>query len=421
MALYLKRSFLKSWIIIFAISAGLLSACTYSTKQEKIKPDTFLEEGIWRGVLKPQGIEVPFIFNVEKSEGKYSFILINGKERMILNDIVIDYDSLHVQLFVFNSTIHAKINNNKLHGIWVKNDIVDFIVPFSATFGDEQRFKIESEGSVASFNGKWEVDFIKKNNSIEKAIGIFSQNKQKLTGTFLTSTGDYRYLEGMVKGDSMKLSSFDGVNALLFEAKMLKNGELTGELWNLTNRHEKWTAKKNDNFELKDTYAITFMKKGYDIFNVEFPNTSEELISLSNKRYKDKVIVVQILGTWCPNCIDETRFLVDWYKKNKDKDVEILGLAFEKNADTKHAISMINKWKEKLGIEYEILLAGNPRLRSETLPMLNDIVTFPTTIILDKQHKVQLIKSVFFGPGSTVYYEEFVKNFNLTIDKLVEE
>jgi thiol-disulfide isomerase/thioredoxin len=154
---------------------------------------------------------------------------------------------------------------------------------------------------------------------------------------------------------------------------------------------------------------------------VELPNTSGELISLSNKHYKDKVVVVQILGTWCPNCIDETRFLVDWHKKNKDKGVEILGLAFEKKSDTKHAILMINKWKEKLGIDYEILLAGVPKLRSETLPMLNDIVTFPTTIILDKQHKVRLIKSGFFGPGSTIYYEEFVKNFNLTIDKLVEE
>jgi thiol-disulfide isomerase/thioredoxin len=408
---------ISALLILVSCLTVLFSACTFSTKKEKI----ILNEGIWRGVLKPQGIEVPFLFNVKESEGKYSFILMNGKEKMMLDNVIINNDSLHVQLFVFNSTIHAKINNNKLHGIWVKNDIKDFVIPFIATFGDEQRFKIESEKPIVSFDGKWEVDFIKKNNSIEKAIGLFSQNGQKLTGTFLTSTGDYRYLEGVVKGNSMKLSSFDGVNALLFEAKMLKNGELTGELWNLTNRHEKWTAKRNDNFELKDTYAVTFMKEGYDIFNVELPNTSGELISLSNKHYKDKVVVVQILGTWCPNCIDETRFLVDWHKKNKDKGVEILGLAFEKKSDTKHAILMINKWKEKLGIDYEILLAGVPKLRSETLPMLNDIVTFPTTIILDKQHKVRLIKSGFFGPGSTIYYEEFVKNFNLTIDKLVEE
>ncbi len=167
---------MKSWIIIFGISAGLLSACTYSTKQEKNKPDTFLEEGIWRGVLKPQGIEVPFLFNVEESEGDYSFILMNGEERMMLDDIVIKDDSLHAQLFVFDATIHVLIDGNMLHGIWVKNDEENFMIPFSATFGNEQRFKVESIKPDISFDGKWEVDFIKENNSIEKAIGLFSQN-----------------------------------------------------------------------------------------------------------------------------------------------------------------------------------------------------------------------------------------------------
>ena len=421
MILYLKGSFLKSWIIIFGISAGLLSACTYSTKQEKRKPDTFLEEGIWRGVLKPQGIEVPFLFNVEESEGDYSFLLMNGEERMILDDIVIKDDSLHAQLFVFDATIHAKIEDNKLHGIWVKNDVPNFMIPFSAAFGDKHRFKIESRKPYISFDGKWEVDFIKENNSIEKAIGMFSQNEQKLTGTFLTSTGDYRYLEGVVEGNAMKLSSFDGVNALLFEADMLGNGEISGELWNLTDRHEKWTAKRNDNFELMDTYAITFLKEAYETFNVKFPNTSGDLITLTNMRYKDKIVIVQILGTWCPNCIDETKFLVDWYKSNKDRGIEILGIAFEKNADVKYAASRVNKWKEKLGIEYAVLIAGIPGSRSEALPMLNEVVTFPTTIILDKQHKVRQIKSGFFGPGSGVYYEKFVDDFNFLIDKLDEE
>ncbi len=98
-----------------------------------------------------------------------------------------------------------------------------------------------------------------------------------------------------------------------------------------------------------------------------------------------------------------------------------MGLAFEKNPNERYAVSRLTKWKKKLGMEYEVLMAGVPGSRSEALPMLNEVVTFPTTIILDKQHKVRQIKSGFFGPGSGVYYEKFVDDFNFLIDKLDEE
>ncbi len=411
---------MKNLIIILSLIFILFSACSSSTEQSMKSSNKYLKTGIWRGVLKPQGIEVPFIFKVKKLGSKYSFILINGEEQMVLDDITIRDDSLHAQLFVFDATIHAKIEDENLHGVWVKNDVKNYAIPFNATFGNNPRFSVESKIANASFDGKWEVDFI-KDHGVEKAIGLFSQHEKKLTGTFLTATGDYRFLEGVVDGSKMKLSSFDGVNALLFEAEMLNNGEISGELWNLMDRHEKWTAKRNENFELVDTYAITFLKEGYDNFSIKFPNTSGDLVELTNEQYEDKVVVVQILGTWCPNCIDETRFLVDWYRKNKDRKVEIIGLAFENNVDVVYAASRVNKWKKKLGMEYEVLMAGIPSARAEALPMLNEIVTFPTTIILDKQHKVRQIQSGFFGPGSGVYYEKFIKDFNNLIDKLVEE
>ena len=43
--------------------------------------------------------------------------------------------------------------------------------------------------------------------------------------------------------------------------------------------------------------------------------------------------MLQLSGTWCPNCKDETKFLAPWYEKNKDRGVEIIGLAYEKKAD----------------------------------------------------------------------------------------
>ncbi|MCK5277967.1 MAG: TlpA family protein disulfide reductase, partial [Cyclobacteriaceae bacterium] len=284
------------------------------------------------------------------------------------------------------------------------------------------RFLIQNQNSKASFDGKWEVDFIIE-GGIDKAIGVFKQQENKLTGTFLLPTGDYRFLEGVVDGDMMKLSCFDGTHAYLFEAHMLKNGQVEGEFWSGKSWYQKWTAKRNDDFELPDPYAMTFIKDGYDKFEIKFPNTSGELIDLNDSKYTDKVVVVQILGTWCANCMDETIFYTDWYKKNKTRGVEIIGLAFERKADTDYAISRINKMKEKLGVEYEILIAGTTTAesRAKALPMLNKVMSFPTSIILDKKHKVRQIHTGFTGPGTGIYYENFVEDFNLLMDKLVAE
>ena len=378
-----------------------------------------LSTGHWRGVLKPQGIEIPFQFDVQKIDGIYTIMLMNAEERIPLDEVTFSNDSLHIPLYIFDATIHAKLTADKLTGVWVKNYADDYIVPFEATFGNDPRFTVVKAGQYASFDGKWEVDFIDAAGD-EKAIGVFKQSENKVTGTFLTPTGDYRFLEGVVDGDVMKLSCFDGTHAYLFEATMMENGEISGEYWSGKSWHQQWKAKRNDAFQLPDPDAMTYMKAGYDSFDFKFLNTTGEFVQLSDERFKDKVVVVQILGTWCPNCMDETRFFTDWRKRNIGKDVEFIGLAFEQKDDPDYAITRINKMKEKLGVDYEILIAGttNPNSKAGALPMLNKIISFPTSIILDKQHKVRKIHTGFSGPGTGEYYEKYVEEFNLFIEKL---
>ena len=296
------------------------------------------------------------------------------------------------------------------------------MIPFEATFGNNQRFEINAQNHSSSFEGKWEVDFIKE-NGVEKAIGLFKQNGQTITGTFITTTGDYRFLEGIVEDNFMKMSCFDGCYAYLFEGEIKENGEIAGELWSGKTRHENWTAKKNIDFELPDPYALTFMKDGFDNIEFRFPNTSGEIIDLSDKRYMEKIVVVQLLGTWCPNCMDESKFYVDWLKKNQHRGVEVIGLAFESKADMDYASSRINNMKEKLGVDYEVLIAGttSAESRAKALPMLNKITSFPTSIVLDKQHKVRQIHTGFSGPGTGEYYEKFIDDFNMLMDKLISE
>ena len=146
-------------------------------------------------------------------------------------------------------------------------------------------------------------------------------------------------------------------------------------------------------------------------------------VSLSDPRYKDKVVVVQLLGTWCPNCMDETKFLSYWYERNKQKDVAIIGLAYEKKKEFAYAKERVGKMADKLDVGYDILIAGTAdnQKAAETLPMLNHVMAFPTTIFIDKQGNVRRIHTGFSGPGTGEAFEIFVKDFNRFMEKLLQE
>ena len=188
---------------------------------------------------------------------------------------------------------------------------------------------------------------------------------------------------------------------------------------------EPFIAKRNENFELPDEDELTFLKDGYDQVAFSFPDASGTMVSLQDKRFKDKVVVVQIMGTWCPNCLDETRFYSEYYKSNKDKDIEFIALAFEYVKTPEAAYKNIKRLKKWVGIEYPVLLAQygstSKTKAQEKLPMLNHVLSYPTTIFIDKSGKVRKIHTGFNGPATGKKFTEFKVEFNSFIEALLEE
>ena len=214
-----------SRLLFIGVSIVLLFSCEPKSKEET---SASIEIGTWRGTIRPQEIDLPFTFNIQRNGSFINMELENADERIPLNDIVIENDSIHIPMYIFDATIHAKIEGGKkMTGVWVKNYADGYVVPFEAVYGNEPRFSSSNEPEV-SFDGKWEVDFILE-EKVKKSIGVFQQDGKFVTGTFLTTTGDYRYLEGVVDGNVMKLSTFDGTHAYLFKAEMTENGEVEGE------------------------------------------------------------------------------------------------------------------------------------------------------------------------------------------------
>lgn len=384
-----------------------------------------INTGVWRAEISTIAGALPFNLDIQKKGETYEVFALNGEERLLMDNAYLDEeDSLHIPMEVFDAEIIAKANGDRLNGIFRKKmgDLSVRESEFSATFGENYRFVEKSMESKISVSGKYDVLF-KYDDKSYPAVGVFEQNGNEVTGTFLTTTGDYRYLQGNVVDDSLKLSCFDGTHVFLFKAKIEEDKLVGGVFCASLTYTEKWSAVKNANAALPEATSLTHLKEGYDSIEFTFKNEKGETVSLADERYQNKVVAVQILGSWCPNCMDETKFLVPFYEKNKSKGFEVIGLAFEKKTDPDFAYPKIERMKERFNIPYEVLIAGiNDKTEAaKSLPMLDHILSFPTLITIDKKGKVREIHTGFSGPGTGEYYDKFVKDYNKLVEKLLSE
>jgi len=383
-----------------------------------------LKEGRWRGVFLVPGNEIPFIFTVERQNPEITVVyLINGAERVPLKNISIRNDSVFIPVDMFDAVLTAKISGDSLTGIFRKllSDRPGEGIPFKAGYGGAARFPSGNEPGTVSLSGNWDIE-IGTDGINDKTVGTFEQKGSDLTGSILTNTGDYRYLEGSVSGKKFWLSAFSGNSPYLVDGEFTSDSTFTGEF--VTARHSsKLAGRRNPKAALADPYSFSRLREGQQTISFTFPNPDKVLVSLSDPKYKGKVVIVSILGSWCPNCLDEAAFLAPWYKENHDRGVEIIGLAFERKNDFDFAKRTLTQLKERLDIRYELLFAGlaGTEQASRALPALTGISAFPSTIFVDKKGNVRKIHTGFSGPATGKYYEEFKAEFNKLIDELLKE
>jgi thiol-disulfide isomerase/thioredoxin len=404
---------------LVVITTLALAACGKKTET----PDT-LKTGIWRATIEIQGQQLPFNFELTKDkDGGYDIYLRNADERLLLDEVNVAGDSINIGLHIFDANIKAAIKGDTLQGEFIKNYEKDFNIPFTAVYGQSFRFeKVKDQKDVPDFTGKYAVTFTHEFDTT-KAVGIFKQQGDSVTGTFLTPTGDYRYLQGNVVNGLMQLSTFDGNHAYIFRATKKEDGSLTGEFISGKNHMEFWEGIKDENATLPDPESLTYLKPGYERIEFKFPDVNGNPVTLNDEKYKNKVVILQMFGTWCPNCMDETMFLSPWYNENKKRGIEIIGLAYERKPDFDYASGRVKKMIGKLKVSYDFVIAGtNDKTQAaETLPMLNKVVAFPTTIFIGKDGKVKKIHTGFAGPGTGFYYEQGIQKFNETVNELLNE
>lgn len=389
---------------------------------EEDQGNYLLKQGFWIGKLRISKSQVlPFNMEVVKD----SVYFINAEER-IGALIVQEGEQLVIEMPIFDSEFRISKNDIGLFGYWhnyAKSP--DYKIDFTAEPIDKEsydnRFGIPSSSNVTNFEGNWETTFDIGSEGAYKALGLLLQVNQDVKGTFLTETGDYRFLQGNAHGDSLYLSAFDGSHAFLFAAEM-DGDTLRGTFFSGNHYQNNWVAFRNDEFELRNPDSLTRLKIGEE-FAFTFPGIDGKDVAYPSPKYTEEVVIIQLLGSWCPNCMDETKFLNDLYANYKDKGLHIIGIAFENPETLEGKIERVKELADYYGIEYELCIGGYASKKEAelALPALSEVLSFPTTIFIDKDGQIRKIHTGFNGPGTGPYYLKFVESTNKFIQKMLNE
>lgn len=404
---------LLSFSFLFILTINYVSA-------QQPSPGTW-----WRAQLhRADGQNIVFNFEWTTEKGKPVWNIRNASERIRVTDIQVKGDSMIVQMPLYESQFRVKKDGVNLSGTWLKGGSVKTqIMAFSATKGSK-RFDTAKD-AAQNINGRWAAAFT-ENNKTTPGIAEFTQRMNYVTGTFLNPTGDYRYLEGVINNDTLLLSCFDGVHAFLFTALINNNDSISnGWFYSGASFKQPWHAEKNDTASLPEDDVAMYLRPGEEKLHFTFNNLEGKPVSIDDARFKDKVVVVQFMGSWCPNCMDETAFFSDYYNKNKQRGIEIVSLAYEYSTDIARSVKTLKKFQQRFNVQYPMLITGvtvNDSMRTEkTLPELTPIKFFPSSAILDKKGKVRKLDTGFNGPATGDHYLLYKKDFEATINKLLAE
>lgn len=404
------------WLWIGLIAWAGMTSCTQQAKE--------LKTGAWHFDLAlNQETNLPFTATLTQVGAGYMMKIHNDSEDILVSEITRWGDSILMRMPVFESEFRGQImSETEIQGLWYeKSRGPDYQLPFIAKAGDQPRFEV-SQNSPVDIAPVWEVMFSEGTDDSVRAIGEFVQDGTQLKGTFLTETGDYRFLEGVVDGEEIKLSAFDGSHAFLFTATLDDQGQLTGEFLSGNHWEEPWIASPNPEAKLRPAESLTYLNEGYDKLSFSFPDLEGNMVSLSDDRFANKVVIVQILGSWCPNCMDETKLYAKWYEKYHDRGLEIVGLAYERIGDMDKAVKSVSRMKSQLKANYPMLIASisdDKMKAAETLPMLNHVLSYPTSIYIDRDGTIRKIHTGFYGPSTGDRYVRFVEEYTTFLENLL--
>ncbi|MCB9853114.1 MAG: TlpA family protein disulfide reductase [Phycisphaerales bacterium] len=392
----------------------------------------------FRATLASPGGELPFGLEIIRApNGKAAARIVNGPEVIELADVRFSEDRLKIDIRHYDATIEARVSESagmrdaiRRHyiGRWKKRvDLNTWTeLPFEAVEDVPYRFRpgprVEGELEISEpVEGRWLVRFEK---SDDPAIGEFHRTGDgEIVGTFLTATGDYRFLAGDYEAGRLRLSAFDGAHAMLFDARLDESGRLNGDFWSRDVWHETWTAERDPDASLPDGFGLATPVRGVELSTVKFRGVDGKLYSLDDDTFRGKPRIIEVFGTWCPNCHDAAGLLNDLHHRYSPQGLVVIGVAFEATGQFERDARQVRRFVDRYDVKYPILLGGK-RPKEETrdaFPLLDRIYAYPTTLFINRKGEVIAVHTGFSGPATGEAHLLLRAEFERRIREMLDE
>lgn len=370
-------------------------------------------------LINDQQKQIPLRISLEQKENKqYYLSVLNSSETIELGPSSVKKDTLTFYFTDYNSEV--KIYENKatheFEGSWINLDEA----------GSKYRKIIlipkEQEDNTFQFSlkidGNYKLTIHRDNNSDIEAVGTFRTNGNKITGTIRTKSGDYRFLEGTINGNEFYLSSFNGGYAFLLEGSFEGTDSLNGRIHSAKSSSSTVTGIKDKQFKLPEMKDLTKVINDKP-FNLDLPSANNGKKFNFKKQTKNKVTIVSVFGTWCPNCIDEANLLQEMYNKYHQDGLQIINVAYEYPEDYKEQLKRVQRFINKKKLTYTFLIGGKATKENvmNNFPMIDNFSSYPTSFLIDKQGKIVEINTGFNGPGTGWIYTQYVSQLEKKIIK----
>jgi thiol-disulfide isomerase/thioredoxin len=348
--------------------------------------------------------------------------IVNGVERIPI-EIKWGKDStFKSSLPLFNTYFEGRKEKGILTGEWVDpTRTEDYRIPFQIVNNKIREFDTKVHVPV---HLKYKIVF--EDDTVPAILDMAAIREESVVyGTVLTETGDYRYLQGEpFENNRFYLSAFDGTHLFYLAAQLIDN-KIEGVFLSGKHYTAKFKGQADATFELRKADELTWMKNPKDVLKLKLNSDVKTERSFGEKDWKEKVTLVQIMGTWCPNCTDESRFVKSMYEKYHTQGLEVVPVSFERGTDKQVAFTRINSQAKQMALPYPVYLgsgADSPQKAAAIVfAQLNHVMSFPTLILIGKDGKVKKVWTGFYGPGTGVHYKEHTAEIEEAVTRLLRK
>ena len=373
--------------------------------------------GRWDAVVVASGVDVPFPFEISATRGTLEGSFFNGDRRITSTEARLEGSSLTLRFAQYASSLELTVKDGALSGVYRRARGEP--LPVRAVRAGTG--PATAPGTPPGIEGTWVVQA--KSNKGEIAWRFIArQQGADVEATILRVDGDTGTLSGGWRGDRFVLSHFSGARPLRLEVVPQTDGTLTLS----QNGQPPLTAARAAEARAAaigaptDPALHTRMKDPSEPFRFSFPDMQGQIVSYTDARFRGKVVLVNISGSWCPNCHDEAPFLAALYKRYRASGLEIVTLSFEE-ADQLSTLSRLKAFNATYGIEHTVLVPGEPDELNDKVPQAENLNAFPTTFVLGRDGRVRAVHAGFPSPGSGAFYTKAEREVTDLVERLLAE